>query len=456
MKLLKVFLLISSQFITLILNLSVQIILANVYSTKDTGVYFAIFALTNILSSIGLFGINKYYIYIKSRNNSISVEHAKVISQLFILINFICVISLLTWGLLRFPEYSFFIIGNTLILVLTSVIAVLTSIIQMNNKITIISIFQLLIPSIKVIGLFLGFYICSQFFKGYSIIVIFLSLGTLYILHINYIKKYKVNIRNLDGDYYNTFKTLIPYAFLNIFFTIYTQGNTFYIGVLETSEKAAYFAIAYLFVNTIFIFPTAIYQRILAHRLLRLIYKNIDLFKKNYIALQELIILLASVCMFFMYLFSENIIIALFGNKYFESIYILKLLLLIIPFRLITISIGTILSTNENIYKRIRAEILICIVNIGVNFTLIPILGINGAIISVIITEVLLAIFFTYIIEKKYEVQINRITYISILPIIILIVLNANNFHTLAIELLCLLVSYIPIKRRIIFLWKNL
>ncbi|PTI27426.1 hypothetical protein BU072_13105, partial [Mammaliicoccus vitulinus] len=263
MKSLKVFLLFFSQIIALISNLSVQIILANIYSTKDTGIYFSIFALTNILSSIGLFGINKYYIYFKSKYNIIPNEHAKVILHIYIIINVICIGVLLMWGSIQFPDYPLFILSNTVILMLTSIIAVLTSIVQMKNKITVISILQMLIPIIKVIGLFLGFYVYSEFFRGYSIIVILLSLLILYILYKNYIKKYRFNIRSFNGDYFKTFKILIPYAFLNIFFTIYTQGNTFYIGILESPEKAAYFAIAYLFVNTIFIFPTSIYQKVL-------------------------------------------------------------------------------------------------------------------------------------------------------------------------------------------------
>lgn len=456
MRSLKISLLFFSQIIALTLNLSVQIILANIYSTKDTGVYFSIFALTNILSSIGLFGINKYYLYFKSKYKIIPNEHAKVILHIYIIINVICIGVLLIWGSIQFPNYPLFILSNTLILILTSIIAILTSIVQMKNKITVISIFQMLIPIIKVIGLFLGFYVYSEFFKGYSIIVILLILLSLYILYKNYIKKYSFNIRSFDGEYFKTFKILIPYAFLNIFFTIYTQGNTFYIGILESPEKAAYFAIAYLFVNTIFIFPTSIYQKVLAHRLLGLIYNNTPLFKRIYISLQELIILLASICMFTLFIFSNDLILLLFGEKYQESIEILNLILLIVPFRLITISIGTILSTNENIINRIKAEIILCFINIGINFTLIPIWGIEGAIVSVIITEVLLAIFFTIIIEKKYKVSINRYTYLALVPICILIIFDINILIISIVEISVLMLTFNPIKRRIKFLWKNM
>lgn len=457
MRLVKFTLLMLSQFITLFLNLLIQIILAHNYSTKDTGVYFSIFALTNILISIGLFGINKYYIYIKSKDNIVPALHVNAIVKLFIITNIISIIILIVWGGLKFPEYIFFIISNALMAILTNVIAILTSFIQMKNKIATISIFQLIIPIIKASGLIFGIYIIYHHnFNGYSLFVSIFSLILLYFFYMIYFREYKIEDISINKEHIKIFIEIIPYALLSILFTTYTQGNTFYIGILETPEKAAYFAIAYMFINTIFIFPIVLYQKILAHRILKLIYNNLSLFKENYVALQELVILASSFCMICIYIFSDFLIITLFGDKYYESIRILNLLLLIVPFRLITISIGTILSTNENIYKRIGAEFLICIINIVLNFLLIPVFGVNGAIISVIITEVVLSMLFTYIIEQRYKVHIDRILYLSFIPICLVIMLNESIFRTLIIGLLCLVIFYIPIKRRIQFLWKNL
>ncbi|WP_436891279.1 oligosaccharide flippase family protein [Mammaliicoccus sciuri] len=456
MKIIKIFSLLFSQSISLILNLTVQIILAHYYSTKDTGVYLSLFALTNILSTIGLFGINKYYIYIKSKSNVLSYEHIKVIAQLFISINFICMIFLIIWGYLHFPQYPLFIISNSLLIFLTSIIAILTSVVQIKNQINIISIFQVLIPIIKVSGLLLGCYIFNEVFNGYSFVVITLSLLSIYFLYKIYIKNYRLKLKEIKGDYYHTLKILAPYAFLNIFFTIYTQGNTFYIGILESPEKAAYFAIAYLFINTVFIFPTAVYQKVLAHRLLKLIYSDMKRFKNIYTNLQELIILLSSFFIFVMYLLSDVIITILFGDKYYESVLVLKILLLVVPFRLISISIGTILSNNENIKKRIMAELILCIINIGMNFTMIPLLGIDGAVISVIITELLLSVFFTFIVERTYLVKINRFSYLAFIPLFILIIFNFNIISLVLVEIFMILITFKPIIRRINFLWKNI
>src|SRR5699024_7346828 len=154
------------------------------------------------------------------------------------------------------------------------------------------------------------------------------------------------------GEINTTIKTLTPYALLNIFFIFYTQGNTFYLGLLASAEQAAFFGISYLFLNTIFIFPTAIYQKILAHKMIYFLFNNIYLFKLYYKTIQELLIVLSGLAMLCIYFLAEWIIVLFFGTEYEESIKILKMLVVIIPFRLVTISIGTILSNDKYIKSR--------------------------------------------------------------------------------------------------------
>ncbi|WP_206748478.1 hypothetical protein, partial [Staphylococcus cohnii] len=64
MKILQIGILLCSQVLSLIFNFFVQIILAKFYGVDETGTYFSIISLMNIMSIIGLFGINNYYIYL--------------------------------------------------------------------------------------------------------------------------------------------------------------------------------------------------------------------------------------------------------------------------------------------------------------------------------------------------------------------------------------------------------
>src|SRR5699024_9235221 len=131
------------------------------------------------------------------------------------------------------------------------------------------------------------------------------------------------------------------------------------------------------------------YQKILAHKMIYFLFNNIYLFKLYYKTIQELLIVLSGLAMLCIYFLAEWIIVLFFGTEYEESIKILKMLVVIIPFRLVTISIGTILSNDKYIKSRLNIEILVTFLNIIVNFSLIPFLEVNGAIISVVVTEII-------------------------------------------------------------------
>lgn len=98
--------------------------------------------------------------------------------------------------------------------------------------------------------------------------------------------------------------------------------------------------------------------------------------------------------MLVIFFISDKLIIVLFGSHYEESIFILKLLVIIIPFRLITLSISAILLNDKYVKSRLIIEGSATLINVIMNFTLIPIWGVNGAILSVIVTEFIIAIYF--------------------------------------------------------------
>ncbi|PTF33084.1 hypothetical protein BUY25_12755, partial [Staphylococcus cohnii] len=139
---------------------------------------------------------------------------------------------------------------------------------------------------------------------------------------------------------FKTIKVLFPYVLLSAIFVLYTQGNTLYLGLLTSTKAAAYFGISYLFLNTIFIFPTVIYQKVLAHKLMYYLFNDFKKFEFYYKKIQEVLILFAGITMLTIYFIADKLIVILFGSEYIESIFILKVLVMLIPFRLITLSIS--------------------------------------------------------------------------------------------------------------------
>lgn len=146
MKIYKVGGLLLSQVLSLLFNFFVQILLAKFYGIEETGTYFSIISLMNIMSVIGLFGINKYYIYIKSARVNFDNDLLKSLIIIYINLNVFCAVILFTIAYFRFPEYILFIISCMFLMVLTNSIAIISSLIQINDKIIEISLLHLIVP----------------------------------------------------------------------------------------------------------------------------------------------------------------------------------------------------------------------------------------------------------------------------------------------------------------------
>lgn len=407
-----------SQVISILLNFSVQLILASFYSKEDTGTYFSVISLMNILSVLGLFGINQYYIFFKSKYGHININITSNLIKVYVLMNVVSTFIFIIISCFKFKHHLLFIISSILLMIITNGIALISSKVQVKNKILTVSFLQLILPFFKSFGLIIGAFLLNYFLRGYSITIIILSILCFTIVFIKYFKRVSKYFFFKSTGLFSTLKQLFPYAILSITFLLYTQGNTFYTGIWLDSKSVAYFGLAYLFLNTVFIFPSAIYQKILVHKLLFLMYNSKDKFQIVFKSLQDLLIILSSFLIFFLYILADFIISVFFGNTYLKSAQILQILSFIIPFRLMTISVGTILANDDYVKKRIKIEILVTILNAILNFSLIHTIGIWGAIISVIVTEFLISSSYLKVAKDDFNIKLEIKYYIPILIVL--------------------------------------
>ena len=93
-------------------------------------------------------------------------------------------------------------------------------------------------------------------------------------------------------------------------------------------------------------------------------------------------------------LFSDEIIAIAFGNEFQESSNMLSILAIIVIFRFSMYTYTAILSSSNLNYIKLYTSIVCVLSNIVLNYILIPIYGLYGAIIATIITEILLVILY--------------------------------------------------------------
>ncbi|WP_198644059.1 polysaccharide biosynthesis C-terminal domain-containing protein, partial [Staphylococcus equorum] len=127
----------------------------------------------------------------------------------------------------------------------------------------------------------------------------------------------------------------------------------------------------------------------------------------------------------------------------------------IIPFRLITLSISAILLNDKYVKSRLIIEGSATLINVIMNFTLIPIWGVNGAILSVIVTEFIIAIYFEKTVVKKLGVKISKILYAGLIPIYIIMYVDINVYIKTFFSILLLLIAFKMIVVRVKILWEK-
>jgi len=93
-------------------------------------------------------------------------------------------------------------------------------------------------------------------------------------------------------------------------------------------------------------------------------------------------------------LFAKEIIIFAFGKEFIEATKMLIALSIVIIFRFSMYTYTAILSSSNFNYIKLYTLLTCAIVNIGLNYILIPIYGVYGALFAKIITELLLVVLF--------------------------------------------------------------
>lgn len=120
---------------------------------------------------------------------------------------------------------------------------------------------------------------------------------------------------------------------------------------------------------------------------------SIELFENKIINLYKTVILISLIIILVIYTGSSTFINLIFGDKFSESLPILYIYIISLPFMFIN-NASWKYFIPLNIQKLASIKLLIgAIINIILNFTLIPLLGLKGAAISTVITMFFVSIF---------------------------------------------------------------
>ncbi|MFP3728358.1 oligosaccharide flippase family protein, partial [Priestia filamentosa] len=396
-----------------------QLLLVRILTTAEYGAYATAFTFTGIIASLSGLGAGTYWLRIFGKEGWLGfrwIKNTLLLAISSIALSFIIVIatallintSVATKVLLLF--FSSIVISQGLA---TMAFAVY----QLEGKYNKLSLFQFLTHGLRffivIILYFLG---QSLIMVGISYTVASLLLAIFYIPTIFRMYKGKVDLKghkqpfNFNNGIINqpglkdTFKNTLPFCLAGVFYLIYYQSNIFLLNMLVGEKASGIFNIAFTGLTVIFLFPSAIYQGFLLPKIHRWAEHDKSKITTIYNLGGKSITLFGVLLMIMLAGTALWIIPLLFGKDFLLSGYILIILSISIPIRLLGSNLESILVTENNMIKKVSYQGIGAIFNICANLIFIHFYGIYGAALSTILTELVVTTLFLRGVNKHVKV----------------------------------------------------
>jgi len=186
-----------------------------------------------------------------------------------------------------------------------------------------------------------------------------------------------------------------PYSMLGILYLVYFQSDIIMLKYLVGAEAAGIYNSSVLLLMMIYLLPGSIYQKYLLPKFHYWVNQDTKQVDRIYNIGNIVMLLLGTLFMLFLWNTAHLIIPALFGSKFHVAIQLTKILSLVIPIHFLVISTGTFLVTIRP-QKKVLCMSLVAMLNVFLNFVLIPKFEFYGAAMATIISEFVLVVLYLY------------------------------------------------------------
>lgn len=224
-----------------------------------------------------------------------------------------------------------------------------------------------------------------------------------FILLIYFLKKwdFKVELFKNDflGDFSVIFRSVIPFLLLAFVNILYNKIDFFMLNELSTINQVAFYAGA-----TIFVYPFMFISAAASSAILPFYAKREDNNKNNRKDEQKIfafMLLIGTIVSFSLFLSSDFLYSNLFDGKYQSSsdVYSILVWYLLIVFGYTSVSNSLIASGKIKVL--IYMNVLMLILNVILNFILIPNYGAQGAALATVFSEIVIFVFLLSYISNK-------------------------------------------------------
>ena len=181
-----------------------------------------------------------------------------------------------------------------------------------------------------------------------------------------------------------------PYGLAGIFYLIYFQSDIILIRYIVGERASGIYNVAFMVMAAIYLLPGVVYQKFMLPRLHYWAHHDVARLHATYRAGNRVMLALGLVSMLLLLVLAPLLLPRVFGEAYRDSVTLLQILAVAAPFRFVASSAAAVLTTRSHVRTKVRLMGWAALINVGLNFALIPTYGAIGAAVATVSTEALL------------------------------------------------------------------
>ena len=390
---------------------ALQVILARELGSQNFGLFASSLAFITLMVPIAGFGIAQSWLKVFGLEGMNALRWLKGSFRFLTLSALVSIILIVLWSFWEGNDASTKLILQVLILYLLGqvLLDLVSAQLQLEERFHVLAIWQLsphiarLFLTLLIVGLTsktISFFDVSIIYSFVGVTV-FLT-GFIILLKMD---KYRFNLKgHIDSleseklsdspNILNIFFQAWPFGLAAFFHLIYYQSDIILLKHMQGDHEAGIYSVAFSIMMAVYIFPSVIYQKYLLPKMHRWANHDTNKFYQVYKLGLKIMSASGMLVLIIVLLTSYWMIPLLFGQEYASSVLILNILAISIPMIYLAFNAGAILTTKDNMQKKVKYMGYTAFLNIVLNIVLIPIYsGVGAAMATVISNSALLYLY---------------------------------------------------------------
>ncbi|WP_372865630.1 flippase, partial [Spongiibacter sp.] len=177
-----------------------------------------------------------------------------------------------------------------------------------------------------------------------------------------------------------------PFGLAGVFHLIYFQSDIILLKYITGDAAAGIYNVAFVIMAAVYMLPSVIYQKFLLPKIHRWANHDRGRFYDVYRRGNWMMLASGLLAMLAIWLLAPWGVQLLFGEQYMNAVLPLSILALAAPIRFVATSVGSTLVTQNNMHRKVYYMGGTALINLGLNFFMIPTHGVLGAAVATVVS----------------------------------------------------------------------